>query len=58
MREIGTQNMWESPTKYIHQLRLIKSPAEILLMQKSCEIASEAIINTIKFSRLGEPIIL
>ncbi|XP_074106368.1 xaa-Pro aminopeptidase 3-like [Cotesia typhae] len=36
-----------------HQIRLIKSPAEIELMQKSCDIASEAITKTIKVSKAG-----
>ncbi|KAF5276102.1 hypothetical protein FQR65_LT16488 [Abscondita terminalis] len=45
--------MWESPTQFIHKLRLIKSSAEIQLMQKSCDIASDAISRTIAFSRPG-----
>ncbi|CAD6216369.1 GSCOCG00004524001-RA-CDS [Cotesia congregata] len=36
-----------------HQIRLIKSPAEIELMQKSCDIASEAIAKTIKVTKAG-----
>lgn len=46
--------LWESPNSFIHQLRLIKSPAEIKLMQKSCDIASDAIAKTIRFSRPGK----
>lgn len=34
----------------IHQLRLIKSPAEQQLMRKSCEIIAKAGIETIKVS--------
>ncbi|KAF2901085.1 hypothetical protein ILUMI_05141 [Ignelater luminosus] len=45
--------LWESPNRFIHQLRLIKSPAEIKLMQKSCDIASDAIAKTIRFARPG-----
>ncbi|KAF5273433.1 hypothetical protein FQA39_LY07450 [Lamprigera yunnana] len=45
--------MWESPTGFVHKLRLIKSPAEISLMQKSCDIASEAIRKTITFAKPG-----
>ncbi|XP_008545124.1 xaa-Pro aminopeptidase 3 [Microplitis demolitor] len=36
-----------------HQIRMIKSSGEIELMQKSCDIASEAIVKTIKISRPG-----
>lgn len=43
----------ESPRRFIHNLRLFKSPAEIKLMKKSCEIASEAINRTIAFSNTG-----
>ncbi|KAB0796354.1 hypothetical protein PPYR_10415 [Photinus pyralis] len=45
--------MWESPIMFVHRLRLIKSHAEIQLMQKSCDIAAESIANTISFSRPG-----
>lgn len=41
----------ESPTKFIHTLRWIKSPAEIKLMRKTCLIASNAINHTIEISR-------
>lgn len=46
-------NMWESPNSFIHRLRVIKSPAEIALMQKTCDIASDAIVKTIEFSKPG-----
>uniref|UniRef100_A0A336M323 CSON011162 protein n=1 Tax=Culicoides sonorensis TaxID=179676 RepID=A0A336M323_CULSO len=39
-----------SPTNLIHQLRLYKSSAEQKLMQKTCQIASEAINETISWS--------
>lgn len=42
-----------SPTNLIHQLRLYKSPNEQKLMQKTCQIASEAINETIAWSRPG-----
>lgn len=44
----------ESPRRFIHNLRLFKSPAEIKLMKRSCEIASEAINQTIAFSNTGK----
>ncbi|XP_045468377.1 xaa-Pro aminopeptidase 3 isoform X2 [Harmonia axyridis] len=47
------KNFMDSPKTFIDQLRLIKSPAEIELMKKSCQIASEAIITTIKSSFPG-----
>ncbi|XP_039288365.1 xaa-Pro aminopeptidase 3 isoform X1 [Nilaparvata lugens] len=34
----------ESPRAHIHQMRLVKSPAEQGLMQRACQIASEAIV--------------
>lgn len=46
-------NMWEAPNYFIHLLRVIKSPAEIVLMQKTCDVASQAIIETIRSSKPG-----
>lgn len=43
----------DTPTKLIHTLRYIKSDAEIELMKKTCEIASEAINHTIRVSKPG-----
>lgn len=43
----------ESPTKFIHTLRWIKSDAEIELMRKTCEIAADAINLTMQKSRPG-----
>nr|XP_033339039.1 xaa-Pro aminopeptidase 3-like [Megalopta genalis] len=40
-----------SPTSIIHKIRLIKSPSEIDLMKKSCEIVSTAIVKTIEISK-------
>lgn len=44
----------ESPTLFIHKLRVIKSAAEQNLMRKTCQIASEAINDTIRESKVGE----
>ncbi|KAJ8681468.1 hypothetical protein QAD02_017255 [Eretmocerus hayati] len=41
------------PKPLIHQVRAIKSQAEINLMRKSCEIASEAISKTMDISKPG-----
>ena len=49
---LGTEKT-ENPTKFVHNLRLIKSPAEINLMRKTCEIASSAINHTMKTSKPG-----
>lgn len=43
----------ECPTKFIHTLRWIKSEAEIELMRRTCEIASDAINFTMKKSKPG-----
>ena len=48
------KKMWESPKVFVHRQRLIKSPAEIALMQKSCDVASEAIVRTIQASYPGK----
>lgn len=42
-----------SPRKIVHGLRVIKSPAEIALMRKSCQIASKSIETTIASSYPG-----
>ncbi|XP_005105486.1 xaa-Pro aminopeptidase 3 [Aplysia californica] len=41
----------ENPTMNCHKLRALKSPAEVQLMQRSADIASEAFMETMKFSR-------
>ncbi|KAK9880386.1 hypothetical protein WA026_010268 [Henosepilachna vigintioctopunctata] len=46
-------NMLQSPRFFVDQQRLIKSPSEIELMRKSCQIASEAIVSTIESSHPG-----
>lgn len=49
-----TENqIFASPKTLFHQARLIKSSSEVHLMQRSCEIASEAIRKTIQSSRPG-----
>lgn len=57
MSETGNKNC-ENPKLLIQQLRIYKSPAEIALMQKSCDIAGEAFIETIKHSTPGEYLLL
>lgn len=44
----------ESPMQFLHELRVIKSPTEIELMQKTCQIASKAINSTIRNTKPGE----
>lgn len=51
--KIADNQMFTCPKPMIHQMRLIKSKAEIDLMQKSCDIASDAISKTISISRPG-----
>ncbi|XP_022905515.1 xaa-Pro aminopeptidase 3 [Onthophagus taurus] len=49
----NVNKIWEAPKEFLHKLRLIKSPAEIQLMRKSCEIASRGISETISASKPG-----
>ena len=42
--------MLENPRKLIQSLRVIKSPSEIALMQKSCDIASRAFREVMRYS--------
>ncbi|CAG9770275.1 unnamed protein product [Ceutorhynchus assimilis] len=49
----SSNKKFESPRNFIHKLRLYKSTAEIALMQKSCDIASRAIVETMSYSRPG-----
>lgn len=44
----------ESPTAFLHEQRVIKSPAEIELMRRTCEIASQAVNTTMKESKAGD----
>jgi len=50
IRETKRINSLESPRQSLHQLRVIKSPAEVELMRESCRIGSEALATTIKRS--------
>ncbi|ELT89493.1 hypothetical protein CAPTEDRAFT_172665 [Capitella teleta] len=43
----------ENPRSLVQSLRLYKSAAEMQLMQKTCDIASAAFVETMKFSRPG-----
>jgi Xaa-Pro aminopeptidase len=49
----ATKCQIDNPLKLIHTLRYIKSNAEIELMRKTCEIASEAINHTMSTSKPG-----
>ena len=51
--KLSDRQSFNCPKTLIHQVRLIKSPAEIKLMKKSCEIASAAIAKTIEISKPG-----
>lgn len=44
----------QSPMQFLHELRLIKSPAEANLMRKTCEIASNAVNLTMQQSKPGD----
>jgi Xaa-Pro aminopeptidase len=48
-----TQNRTETPTVFMHRQRLIKSKAEINLMQRTCDIASTAINKVMQDSKPG-----
>ncbi|XP_011500575.1 PREDICTED: probable Xaa-Pro aminopeptidase 3 [Ceratosolen solmsi marchali] len=52
---IKTLNKQEfnNPKSFLHELRVIKSKAEQNLMRRSCEIASAAISETIRKSKIG-----
>lgn len=43
----------KSPRGIIQHLRLVKSPAEVELMRKTCEIASKGFVEVMKFSKPG-----
>lgn len=49
-----TSKRLEAPTSFIHKQRVIKSDAEIKLMRKTCQIASESINKTIQNSKPGK----
>lgn len=47
----GRQGGMESPKSHIHALRVIKSPAEIELMRRTCRISGESIAATMRATR-------
>lgn len=54
MREFKEQYLgtkWASPQYLIHYLRVIKSPAEVTLMQKACDISAESFIKVMAASK-------
>lgn len=51
--KLSDKQLFYNPKTHIHELRIIKSQAEVDLMFKSCEIASAAIKRTIETSRSG-----
>ena len=51
---LSTTTLFQSPLEFLHELRLIKSPAEANLMRKTCEIASRAINLTMQQSKPGK----
>lgn len=50
---LSTRALFQSPCEFLHELRLIKSPAEADLMRKTCEIASKAVNLTMQQSKPG-----
>ncbi|KAJ8962024.1 hypothetical protein NQ314_005806 [Rhamnusium bicolor] len=52
MNESGDKK-WDNPKSFIHKLRLYKSPAEIALMQKSCDITAQAFVEAMACSKPG-----
>lgn len=51
---LSTTTLFQSPLEFLHELRLIKSPAEADLMRKTCEIASNAVNWTMQRSKPGK----
>ena len=51
--KVADNQIFSCPKTTFHQIRSIKSKAEIALMQKSCDIASEAIAKTISVAKPG-----
>lgn len=45
---------FQSPTQYLHELRVIKSSSEAELMRKTCQIAAKAINLTMQQSQPGD----
>lgn len=57
MLKDDSRRLWESPRSFIHKLRMKKSPNEINLMLKTCEIASQAISATMEHTKPGKILI-
>ena len=53
----GNITQVESPRTLLHQLRLLKSPAEISLLRESCNIAGSAFTKVMKQSHAGVSIL-
>ncbi|XP_043479995.1 xaa-Pro aminopeptidase 3-like [Leptopilina heterotoma] len=51
--KVNDGKIFTCPKTVFHQMRLIKSKAEIALMQRSCDIASDAIAKAISSSKPG-----
>jgi len=51
IRDTKRFNSLESPRQSLHELRVIKSPAEVNLMRETCRIGSEALTATISRSQ-------
>lgn len=45
---------FKSPTPFLHEQRVIKSAAEMDLMRRTCEIASQAVNDTMRDSNAGD----
>lgn len=52
--EASNSIQYHSIVEFLNEMRVIKSPAEINLMRRTCEIASEAINQTMKETRPGD----
>lgn len=52
--ETSNSTQYHSVVECLNEMRVIKSPAEINLMRRTCQIASEAINQTIKETRPGD----
>ncbi|XP_058444642.1 xaa-Pro aminopeptidase 3 [Malaya genurostris] len=52
--DVGSRQAVRSPLALLHKLRVVKSPAEIEQMRRTCQIASTAINRTIQESEPGQ----
>jgi Xaa-Pro aminopeptidase len=51
--KLNRHGFTENPRGLMQTLRLFKSDSEIKLMQKTCDIASAALMETMKYSHVG-----